>query len=438
MSDHAIGQPILKSWLAQSVLSCSSVSTCMLLAETLFQNRNETNELGALETQIRFQKLLAALFQQFRLAGAANGQRLEVQRSIEYVNELFYEPLTIEVLSSMTDISRWRYTQLFKELTGDIPIDYLNAIRIEKAQMLLLTTDDKLYDIAQAVGYSNEYYFNRKFKQSVGITPGQYRTTYQSGSRIFAPFLEDYLLALDIVPVMQYSHKQWGRQEYLGLQGVPEFDVTADDWSALQKHKPALTLLDNGYEKWSLDKCSGISPVFKLPYSGEDWRLKLQACGSIFGRQEKAAQAIQEHENKIAEARIRLAHTVKDESVAVLRIDSRAIYLYGGHAHGYTGPLLYHSLGLSQPRLLQQLAQDKRRINISVEELSSLDADHLFITFEREEGHQTGRELLRTAAWNRVKAVKKNQVYEVDFLAWMNYGVLAQNRKIDDVLQILG
>jgi ABC-type Fe3+-citrate transport system substrate-binding protein len=67
--------------------------------------------------------------------------------------------------------------------------------------------------------------------------------------------------------------------------------------------------------------------------------------------------------------------------------------------------------------------------------LSELDAEHLFITFDRQEGED--RELLDTPLWRSLPAVRSRCVYEVDFMAWMNYGVLSHQRKIKDVLEVL-
>ncbi|MNE96617.1 hypothetical protein D3C80_1948360 [compost metagenome] len=48
-----------------------------------------------------------------------------------------------------------------------------------------------------------------------------------------------------------------------------------------------------------------------------------------------------------------------------------------------------------------------------------------------------GRELLETPLWRKLPAVRSGCVYEMDFMAWMNYGVMSHQRKIADVLQVL-
>ena len=53
--------------------------------------------------------------------------------------------------------------------------EYLNQIRIEKATELLVHSDEKIYTIAEKVGFHNTDYFISKFVQEKGMTPLQYR-----------------------------------------------------------------------------------------------------------------------------------------------------------------------------------------------------------------------------------------------------------------------
>ena len=431
----ATSQPLFDKLLEQGIISCESYSSCLLLAEELYKQHMLIDELEQLENQLRFQKLLLYILKQFRGTNRNTQLRKDIQASIEYINNNYHESISIEQLATITSTNRYSYTQLFKEITGQLPIDYLNTLRIDKAQQLLLMTEDNLQQIAQTIGYSTEYYFNRKFKQKVGLTPGKYRSGYKANSNIFAPFLEDFLIALDVKPVLQCSHKQWGQQEYLNMKEVPTFDVTAENWSILSEYDTEFVILSEGYERWSLGQCSQVSPVYKLFSSAENWQETLQTIGTILGRKDKVATVIEEHEQYIAQARAQLSQTLGNETVAVLRIASNTIHLYGGPTRGYTGPLLYHNLGLAQPAMVQRISPDERRVNLSMDALSKLDADHIFITFEKEDG--AGRELLQSSVWQELPAVKGNRVYEVDFYAWMNYGVLSHNRKIEDILRAL-
>lgn len=433
----ATGQPLFDKLLSQGIVSCDSFSSCLLLVEELYKQHMLVDELEQIENQLKFQKLMLYILKHFRVTDRDIHLRKDIQESAEFIRNNFNQSISIKQLANMTPTNRWNYTQLFKEVTGQIPIDYLNTLRIDKAQQLLLMTEDNLHQIAQTVGYSTEYYFNRKFKQKVGLTPGQYRNSYKADTKIFAPFLEDYLLALDVKPVLQCSHKQWGQQEYLGMKEVPAFDVTAENWSMLSEYETEFVILSDGYKRWSLEQCSQVSPVYKLSSSAENWRETLQTIGTILGRKDKVATVIEEHEQYVAKARAKISQTLRNETVAVLRITSNTIHLYGGSTRGYTGPLLYQNLGLAQPAMVKRISPDKRSVSLSIDALSKLDADHIFITFEKEDEEGAERELLESSVWRGLPAVKGNRVYEVDFYAWMNYGVLSNNRKIEDVLRVL-
>lgn len=67
------------------------------------------------------------------------------------------------------------FTNRFTKETGETFSSYLTSLRIQKAKELLKTTNFKIYEIAEMVGYYNVEHFNRMFKKLNDITPNQYR-----------------------------------------------------------------------------------------------------------------------------------------------------------------------------------------------------------------------------------------------------------------------
>lgn len=65
--------------------------------------------------------------------------------------------------------------QVFKKITGEPLTHFVTNQRMERAKLLLLTTDRKTFEIAQDVGFPNYRYFNRLFKRSVGCSPTEFR-----------------------------------------------------------------------------------------------------------------------------------------------------------------------------------------------------------------------------------------------------------------------
>lgn len=64
---------------------------------------------------------------------------------------------------------------MFLDYVGENFTEYLNMIRVNKAKELLKTTDKKIYQIADQVGFNDSYYFSSWFKKIVGVTPTTYR-----------------------------------------------------------------------------------------------------------------------------------------------------------------------------------------------------------------------------------------------------------------------
>ena len=81
----------------------------------------------------------------------------------------------ISELSEIIHVCDDRLIRLFKEVTGETPIEYIMNLRIEAAIKLLSTTDLSVADVAEKVGFGSDTYMTRVFKQKLNTTPGKYR-----------------------------------------------------------------------------------------------------------------------------------------------------------------------------------------------------------------------------------------------------------------------
>jgi YesN/AraC family two-component response regulator len=67
-------------------------------------------------------------------------------------------------------------SKIFKEETGESPINYLIKIRLEKAKDILRSDDGgSIKSIANQVGYDDVYHFSKLFKKYYGISPLYYK-----------------------------------------------------------------------------------------------------------------------------------------------------------------------------------------------------------------------------------------------------------------------
>lgn len=70
------------------------------------------------------------------------------------------------------------FIRLFKKELGTTPLQYINQKKIEKSQLLLITEEIAVKEIAFQLAFEDYSYFNRLFKKITGVTPQEYRRLY--------------------------------------------------------------------------------------------------------------------------------------------------------------------------------------------------------------------------------------------------------------------
>ncbi len=126
---------------------------------------------GSREHVLYFAKKYAQYLSQLRKK-VSKGVLGEVEREIK---EHYMENLTLKDLSEKYYVNSAYLGQLFRKKYDCSFKDYLNQYRMEQAAHLLLHSDMKTYEIAEAVGYHDIDYFVNRFIQVKGCTPAKYR-----------------------------------------------------------------------------------------------------------------------------------------------------------------------------------------------------------------------------------------------------------------------
>lgn len=99
-----------------------------------------------------------------------------VKQIINYLNDNYNEKISLEQIAHNMYLSPVYISKIFKEETGESPINYLIKIRLEKARDILLKSNDSsIKSIANQVGYEDVYHFSKLFKKYYGISPLYYR-----------------------------------------------------------------------------------------------------------------------------------------------------------------------------------------------------------------------------------------------------------------------
>jgi len=98
-----------------------------------------------------------------------------VHETILYMRSGLNTQMTVNDMAVKNNLSASHFSSLFRKATGMSPLDYFIHLKLQKACLLLYTTDIKVKQVATAVGYDDPYYFSRLFKKYMNISPDQYR-----------------------------------------------------------------------------------------------------------------------------------------------------------------------------------------------------------------------------------------------------------------------
>jgi AraC-like DNA-binding protein len=106
-------------------------------------------------------------------------QRLQIV--FDYIEENYQNDITALDMASLCNLSYSYFSRLFTKIMKRSFREYLNYVRISKAEKLLTTSELNITEIAMKVGFSTSSYFIQQFKQYKEISPKQYQMKYREG-----------------------------------------------------------------------------------------------------------------------------------------------------------------------------------------------------------------------------------------------------------------
>ena len=104
----------------------------------------------------------------------------EMDTAVTYFNENYNRDINIEEYATSKGMSVSWFIRSFKKFTGSTPMQFIVALRVNNAQVLLETTNYSINEISKIVGYDNQLYFSRLFHKLKGFSPREYRKTRKS------------------------------------------------------------------------------------------------------------------------------------------------------------------------------------------------------------------------------------------------------------------
>ena len=93
-----------------------------------------------------------------------------------FIKEHLMEPFTLKDLSNHVSLTPSYVCKLFKQVTGDTITYYTHKLKTDKAIEFLSETNMSLSEIAETLGFYDQFHFSKVFKAHVGVPPSKYRS----------------------------------------------------------------------------------------------------------------------------------------------------------------------------------------------------------------------------------------------------------------------
>ena len=99
----------------------------------------------------------------------------EIEAACDYIEQHLSETVTIDMLAAQDGYAEYYFSRKFKRETGMTPAEYIREKRLQKAALLLITTNQDVKQIGTSLGFCTHSFFSDCFRRQYGITPSQYR-----------------------------------------------------------------------------------------------------------------------------------------------------------------------------------------------------------------------------------------------------------------------
>lgn len=417
--------------------------------EDLYTHKHHQSDLESFRQHLRFQEFMGLLFEHNLSSGQPYLSASSVEHTIQYLQNHYMQRITVKQLAEMASVPLWQYTPLFHKLTGKKPLDYLNEIRINRSKDWLMRSDEPLRKIAQRVGFEDEFYFNRRFRKTTGITPRQYANKMRQNNR----FMDwtGHEVAIPEQPQRIIFHSEtFGDLLALGIEAIggghsfiaesisrERIQSVKDtgwpiDVNKLRDMQPDLIIFSSADEDDYM-KFSKIAPTVTFN-SFDSLEQRLRTLGVWLNRRKEAEIWLDEYHARAATMWSQLRTEVKTGESASVFIYEHGRRLFVMGTSGFPSAL-YHPNGFQPVEAVQKmLDQNEAFIEISESRLPEYAGDRLFMLLPvNPVSRQAAEDLMNDPTWLNLPAVKNGYVYILSAREW-NYGDALIREKALDLL----
>ncbi|HBZ82722.1 MULTISPECIES: AraC family transcriptional regulator [Brevibacillus] len=425
-------------WPLAGRMACTAPSSMFTRCRAMEDAWQQADERSRFRAQAWFQELM------YELAVRADSAPVEdsletLEQTRLYLDNHYQESWTIEKLAAMAGLSPYYYMHLFKKTYGKSAMDYVNQLRINKAKQLMGEGRERVREIARQVGFSDEYYFSRKFKQQQGVAPTVYMKSRRHRVATYHTAITGQLLALQTIPGAAPLDPKWSayyRQKYaIDIPVHLRDPFVAENWAvnreAIRDFSPDLIITSDYLDQTVKQELGHMANALFIPWKEKDWRVHLQMIGEYLGRDKEAEQWLLAYDKKSAAARETLRRAIGDDSLLMLYVNQPTLYACGSQR---TGSVLYSDLQLRPVAQVESLFAYEQ---ITLDELCHYHADRLIVIVKKDQpSRDFWSELQKTEQWFSLKAVQNRHVYEVTPDPWLEYSAIGHERIMEESLRL--
>ncbi|WP_019419409.1 ABC transporter substrate-binding protein [Paenibacillus sp. OSY-SE] len=355
----------------------------------------------------------------------------------EFMDQHYNEPLCIGQLAQMANISPKYFVDLFKKTYGQSAMDYLTDLRINRAKRYLAESGERLRDIALKVGYKDEFYFSRKFKKEVGVSPSDFVKNSRRRIAACSSSVTGQLLALDVMPTAAPLDPKWTPYYYNAYRTQIKSHLKLTDpytnWTfevnlnRLIQARPDAIIGTEQLCPLDKTKLMDIAPSLIVP-TDDGWRDQLRIIARFLDREDKAEQWIQRYEQRVQSARTQIDKVLGQDKMLALRVYGHSIHIYGNRG---LEDVLYQDLKLEAACRRDTSCS----LQLTLEQVAELSPDRILVLVCPEASSRAyWLALQHSAEWRQLKAVKNRHVYPITSDPWFEYSAVAIMRMLDEAL----
>ena len=150
----------------------------------IYEKLVQTPLLSSLEAELLVDEIIYIINADLTHAAYLHAKRTNevTHKVIDYMEKNLSKKITLDELAKVSNFEKSYFVRFFRKETGTTPFKMLSKMRLERASDLVVSTDMKINEIAEKLGYNTLSFFISEYKKRFGLTPSAHRSNVSSSN----------------------------------------------------------------------------------------------------------------------------------------------------------------------------------------------------------------------------------------------------------------